>query len=1265
MTSALHNGIMWISIQQLQGTLHLLLTGAGLLNEDDFYAHLLVRHPTVEDGIICVQYGKHTLDLEAESSIKKSVVAYLSDPSELSEKNVGTDGLEFDDMENKEAGAIEAAEDEANGVLEDDEGGQAMLKIVKEELSRIPHLQAALVDHPLPTADFPSTPLVKAAIILPTPPAPKRNSSLVASDYVLQPSFTVIGPALTDSDDDLKSDNLEADSLERETAFWQQSDSATSKDHRISDSGYLPMGKVDNWDHDDDIGSEDSFGKVVEREYIRGEGEGLTEVGEGGEDEDQDQGQDQDQDGAGPEVVSTSKLEKIGIIFNRHFKLLICAPCGEGHSFVTLFNHLKQERGTRRVLVDGKWKDMTVQFQHPPHGRFPSSVAGLSKMIVDSLREEGHIKDFTDIKDDDNDQWYRTSHPIYPDWPSERSPPKPIGGLRLFADGYSCKVPECQYHSVSRIGIRNHLLRDHEISSVLNRIQSGVTLQTLSEQPSKKRLFKVEPSSQDLASHISITKVDPLSTVDPLSEVDIDSLDPNSDQLLDLIFQTDPKDPCFQSLLRKADPSNPRYIEFVSQTLATQKSEVMEDLVEGVKANEKAILEFLKDSRIDKMIRATKSAIQRKLLPPEPHHDDFHRYKDLQRLVVRSFLEQLSYLTRDNEPIHPSVLLMITNAGRGTDRLRRPFQALTLHSSVSSYARAELRLVWSLIKAYELGAKESPYTLNKAQQTALKALYQGLEKNPDSVACLQHLDTLLRSVYFPDDTSTHILDVFYSPVVLFAALQFWDPKPRGAAYRSWFLIPPMLVKIQHNMRLRSLGILQGFDKASSADYEGNLGEISMQPFATIRQWIHEMSVEVKDLPRPSIARWEGEVLAINGKQIHFPSWVAHVHQMIAFTTNFIEVEILLGLLDFDAMEERFHISSLEQVTELGKGICFDATNSTFDNPESQAFMTLLVHAGALGVTVQSTAQGRTKFIFEKQKALEWLHKIHRAWTLVYALGFILQGPGGRLTEEQLYCPINTDALISNIFFNKQLKTGGFYSRYHKGQRKTGRSKHIIRTLPYCVFRLLYALLRVVRPIELSAIFDHLIPSEHHQIVRDSYRGSVFASLGVSWDPRFMSTVISQFVSEGGFEGMGVREFRHFTIAIQRQKLQVVYNKDQGAQALIQTADLMAAHTSEVADAHYARLETTVGLASIEGRFLQISQDWHRFVYGIGTSDIENAEQKEERRRNWRAEDSIMVATKKPAKPRIPGARQTATGQEVEDTQRTATRRTTRAKTVTR
>ncbi|KAH8080301.1 hypothetical protein BXZ70DRAFT_910996 [Cristinia sonorae] len=286
---------------------------------------------------------------------------------------------------------------------------------------------------------------------------------------------------------------------------------------------------------------------------------------------------------------------------------------------------------------------------------------------------------------------------------------------------------------------------------------------------------------------------------------------------------------------------------------------------------------------------------------------------------------------------------MITNTERGTDCLQRLFQALTHHFSVSSYARVELRLVWSLIKAYELGAKESPYTLNKAQQTALKALYQDLEKNPDSAACLQHLNTLLRS-------------------------PFWDPKPQGSAYRSWFLIPPMPVKIQHNMHLCFLGILQGFDKASSADYELNLGEISMQPFATIHQWIHEMSVEVKDLLHPSIARWEGEV------------------------------------------------------TELGKGICFDATNSTFDNWESQAFMTLL--AGALGVTVQSTAQER-----------------------------------------------------------------------------------------------------VVCPIELFAIFNHLIPSEHHQM----------------------------FVPGGGFEGMGVCEFRHFTIAIQRQKLQVVYNKDQGAQTLMQTA----------------------------------------------------------------------------------------------------------------
>lgn len=366
------------------------------------------------------------------------------------------------------------------------------------------------------------------------------------------------------------------------------------------------------------------------------------------------------------------------------------------------------------------------------------------------------------------------------------------------------------------------------------------------------------------------------------------------------------------------------------------------------------------------------------------------------------------------------------------------------------------------------------------------------------------------------------------------------------------------------------------------------------------------------MPRPSIAWWdaEGKMITIAGKQIVLSKWINYVHKKLDDVSELIESNVLMSVLSLEEINSLYDLPNLPATTVLGQGIFFDATNTTFDNPESIAFLGKLLSAKKLGAHVQIGLNNLPKIVFDKELAIKWVIDIHRVWMIVQPLAYILQGPGGRLTEECAYSPINNEIGPANIIAVPGKGTGGFYSRYHKSLSVTGQFKHIIRLVPYQVFQLLYILIRIIRPIELVVLYDYIIPFDQQQATTNAYKDHVFASYGRAWTPEFSSAALLAFTrkSEMGFS-MGVREFRHFSIAVQRQKLNykgASYNPN--ATKMSAAADAMAAHTPAVAEYHYARLEGAIGTASQDELFMQVSCDWHQVVYGVPTSksDTEKA-----------------------------------------------------------
>jgi hypothetical protein len=347
--------------------------------------------------------------------------------------------------------------------------------------------------------------------------------------------------------------------------------------------------------------------------------------------------------------------------------------------------------------------------------------------------------------------------------------------------------------------------------------------------------------------------------------------------------------------------------------------------------------------------------------------------------------------------------------------------------------------------------------------------------------------------------------------------------------------------------------------------------------------------------------WSGDVVTVGDSiSVDMAKYKIFLQKKLEEAEKFLEEYVLLGLFKVHELDDICNISKLQDLSQaedvLGNGILLDVRNSRFDNPQSAQLFLRMLQSGKLDM--KQGAAGSVKF--GKLQGLRWISDIDRALTETLSLCHTTQGPGvGRMTEQSLHTPINTLNSSRNFIFENGEHTGGFRSGYHKGSFSTGKHKEILRLLPYRVFRLLYILNRIVRPIELAALFDLLIQPENRQATVDTYRERIWASYGRAWTPHRLSENLQRFMQRGMGVKMGARPYRHFAIAVQRHYPATNYGRyetDSKAQLYAIAADLMAGHTPEVAEMHYARLGNNVLTSStLRAAYIRVCKDWHAFL----------------------------------------------------------------------
>jgi hypothetical protein len=354
---------------------------------------------------------------------------------------------------------------------------------------------------------------------------------------------------------------------------------------------------------------------------------------------------------------------------------------------------------------------------------------------------------------------------------------------------------------------------------------------------------------------------------------------------------------------------------------------------------------------------------------------------------------------------------------------------------------------------------------------------------------------------------------------------------------------------------------------------------------------------VKGTPRPALVWWRNETIILNGVEIDFNKYKAHLRKKMDETNVHLMEKVLCGLYStMGDIELKFNIRNIQDdgnEDRLGYGIIADSTDVGLDNEQSNLFFQDMFKKKVLGLDKNSTGD----LIFDMAAAHIWLSDIHMAMMNIFSLCHITT-ICGRGTEAEALNPTNTHRGRRNVVFDGAAATGAFDTDYHKGQRITGKPKHILRHIPYEVFRSLFILVRISRPVELLIACSIIATKPEQEIkIQDAYANHVFASLGTAWDTTKMSLSLKLFfhnLTERPMPKMGIHLYRHLGIALQRKFLH--FSKNDQSAALEETLHRLSGHEKVTADGNYA-LQIPLGTSSVDERerSLLVNQMWHKIL----------------------------------------------------------------------
>ncbi|RXW11221.1 hypothetical protein EST38_g14634 [Candolleomyces aberdarensis] len=358
-----------------------------------------------------------------------------------------------------------------------------------------------------------------------------------------------------------------------------------------------------------------------------------------------------------------------------------------------------------------------------------------------------------------------------------------------------------------------------------------------------------------------------------------------------------------------------------------------------------------------------------------------------------------------------------------------------------------------------------------------------------------------------------------------------------------------------------------------------LTETNVSPYASIRQFMHLSSTMLVDKHTFEVSQF-----------------VDFVQYQLEGLEKFIKDKVLFGcsLEDLDISCDFKTLEDTKDVKTKGYG-CLLSDGMPL-NPDAERFYLHLQKQGKL------FSLGNNGTEWDTGEVEVWVQSIALALKRLCVVCHILQGSPGRGTEELLMQISNSDAGRRHLFVDNIRGTLVIWSNYWKGTKATGRFKEILRVYPYRSSRLVYAMIRVVRPVELLYHMKTL-DDEGKKGAASAYHHTLWASRGQPPHHTLLLEGIPSFFRLKGRNGKkvfdwisGIRLYRHIVVALQRRHFpDSRYTKTLAGEET-NIGDLQAGRTGEASTQNYAPKHDIIPADhGLVDHYVAFSQRWHDFM----------------------------------------------------------------------
>ncbi|KAG6908067.1 hypothetical protein DXG01_006256 [Tephrocybe rancida] len=908
----------------------------------------------------------------------------------------------------------------------------------------------------------------------------------------------------------------------------------------------------------------------------------------------------QDDVEAEPELISTNILDTLNYAYNVKAGILICTLCNTGIPFRQAISHAVSARTYNRAWEGDAYSVHASSISR--HRCSPITETGTSRviprkdypdLIKKELQEKLDLESPPKLMDCNGsmtksviEAWHNEAVQIF------ESATEPLAGITVYTEGIKCLVGTCierPYCSLSEGAIRKHHSEQHG-SHQERKVQRHVCIQTLTNTQSFLSYVEVPRPCQpsDLILPLLSSMSVPPNIPTPVIE---------AERALWAAQENIPGG-VMPETIHKVDLVNPAYI-------ATRLPEFWETIDKSL------ILDILgsptfRSGRIK-------------------NNDDRQKGFILAEACALTFFRIASHVKQAS----PWLQKLIVKGSYSSKRDHR-FLVPNPQTLLQGYFPAELQLLQRVLELFRRKVRRTDGRLildvDDDQEDALKTLDQSLNQGDGVEIIAKHITTVFHCLYFPKSGDCFFFDKYANPITAVLALSFLSP---DGTPRTIGEIPPICAKIQFSIRLRGYHHLHtvnsqsksagGSTRSTSPANVAHSTPGNNAPSSADAQ--DTMDVDPILEPGGSNSMSSGPDLA-SGPGVGFARFVGGQEDKdLPLQENIAKHKFLEDFISY-AIKFCARFLSQDEAGSYGDNRdflrLFYAQYRCLRNPAIVRWLsngnTVLI--GSVETTVRdSILFGHTLESLGLDCDFEFLKDSGDITTPGHS---IILPAINKLNDEsrKLYDAFTADKKLFTIV-NSTLKWKQkaarnweaaifwafceLYAIAHITQVLTGRFKEILRIYPYPVARLLYILLRLVRPLEV--LYTSTCHFGGSKKVGNIYATSLWAGMGAPMGQQLLRDQIPALFEQEGEDGktlpfkLNFRQYRHLATAIQRKHLPDHPPKYTEAveKQRASTGDEQAGRSTNVSRAIYAVEQIGVpGDPFAVEHYINFSMAWHRF-----------------------------------------------------------------------